>query len=52
MDDAIPSTVEGQVLSLADKLDTLRECFRVGMIPTLTACTIAGIMLHLAGLVA
>jgi glycyl-tRNA synthetase beta chain len=34
MDDAIPRTIEGQVLSLADKLDTLRECFRVGMIPT------------------
>lgn len=34
MDDEIPRTVEGQVLSLADKLDTLRECFRVGMIPT------------------
>ena len=34
MDDTIPRTVEGQVLSLADKLDTLRECFRVGMIPT------------------
>jgi glycyl-tRNA synthetase beta chain len=34
MEDAIPRTVEGQILSLADKLDTLRECFRVGMIPT------------------
>lgn len=34
MDDAIPRTLEGQVLSIADKLDTLRECFRIGMIPT------------------
>jgi len=34
MEDAIPAIREGQVLSLADKLDTLRECFRVGMIPT------------------
>ena len=34
MDDTIPRTIEGQVLSLADKLDTLRECFRVGMVPT------------------
>lgn len=34
MEDSIPRTREGQVLSLADKLDTLRECFRVGLIPT------------------
>jgi glycyl-tRNA synthetase beta chain len=34
MDGEIPSTVEGQLLSLADKWDTLTECFRVGMIPT------------------
>jgi glycyl-tRNA synthetase beta chain len=34
MEDAIPRTVEGQKLSLADKLDTLRECFRVGLIPS------------------
>ena len=27
-------TREGQILALADKLDTLRECFRVGMVPT------------------
>lgn len=34
MDDSIPSTVAGQRLALADKLDTLRECFRVGLAPT------------------
>jgi glycyl-tRNA synthetase beta chain len=34
MEAAIPRTLEGQVVSLADKLDTLRECFRVEMIPT------------------
>ncbi len=34
MEDSIPSTLEGQVVSLADKLDTLRECFRIGMMPT------------------
>jgi glycyl-tRNA synthetase beta chain len=34
MDGEIPSTVEGRLLSLADKWDTLTECFRVGMIPT------------------
>jgi glycyl-tRNA synthetase beta chain len=34
MEAAIPRTLEGQVVSLADKLDTLRECFRVGLIPT------------------
>ncbi len=34
MDAPIPSTLEGQVVALADKLDTLRECFRVDMIPT------------------
>jgi glycyl-tRNA synthetase beta chain len=34
MDGPIPRTLEGQVVSLADKLDTLRECFRVDMIPT------------------
>ena len=34
LDDDIPRTLEGQVVSLADKLDTLRECFRVGMVPT------------------
>jgi glycyl-tRNA synthetase beta chain len=34
MDDAIPRTLEGQIVSIADKLDTLRESFRVGLIPT------------------
>jgi glycyl-tRNA synthetase beta chain len=34
MEAPIPATLEGQVVSLADKLDTLRECFRVGLIPT------------------
>ena len=34
MDDSIPRTLEGQVVSIADKLDTLRECFRIGLIPT------------------
>jgi glycyl-tRNA synthetase beta chain len=34
MEDAIPRTVVGQLVSIADKLDTLRGCFRVGLIPT------------------
>jgi len=34
MEDTIPRTVEGQIVSIADKLDTLRECFRVGLVPT------------------
>jgi len=34
MEDAIPSTRAGLILSLADKWDTLVECFKVGMIPT------------------
>lgn len=34
MEDSIPSTREGQIVALADKLDTLRECFRIGMQPT------------------
>jgi glycyl-tRNA synthetase beta chain len=34
MDAAIPSTLNGQLLSIADKLDTLRGCFRVGLIPS------------------
>jgi glycyl-tRNA synthetase beta chain len=34
MDDPIPATLEGQVVSLADKLDTLSACFSVGMIPS------------------
>jgi glycyl-tRNA synthetase beta chain len=34
MEDAIPRNLAGRYVSLADKLDTLRGCFRVGMIPT------------------
>lgn len=34
MEDAIPSTLSGRLLSLADKLDTLRGCFAIGLIPT------------------
>jgi len=34
MEDSIPSTREGQALAVADKIDTLRSCFSVGMIPS------------------
>jgi glycyl-tRNA synthetase beta chain len=34
MDDSIPRSHAGQIVSLADKLDTLRGCFRVGLIPS------------------
>lgn len=34
MEDAIPSTPYGQILSLADKFDTLASCFSVGLIPS------------------
>jgi glycyl-tRNA synthetase beta chain len=34
MDDSIPSTPTGQVVALADKADTLRGCFDIGLIPT------------------
>lgn len=34
MEDSIPRTVAGQILSIADKLDTLRGCFGVGLIPS------------------
>jgi glycyl-tRNA synthetase beta chain len=34
MEDSIPRTLEGQIVSLADKLDTLRECFAIGLVPT------------------
>lgn len=34
MDDAIPGTLTAQVVALADKLDTLRGCFRIGLVPT------------------
>ena len=33
-DDGIPSTVEGCLLSLSDKLDTVVGCFAVGIIPS------------------
>jgi glycyl-tRNA synthetase beta chain len=33
MDAEIPATLTGQLLSLADKADTLASCFSVGMIP-------------------
>jgi glycyl-tRNA synthetase beta chain len=34
MEDSIPLTVTGQVVALADKCDTLRGCFEIGLIPT------------------
>jgi glycyl-tRNA synthetase beta chain len=34
MEDSIPRTLEGQIVALADKLDTLRECFKIGLVPT------------------
>jgi glycyl-tRNA synthetase beta chain len=34
IDDAIPSTPEGRLVALADKLDTLREAFKIGLAPT------------------
>ncbi|MBE0656512.1 MAG: glycine--tRNA ligase subunit beta [Bryobacteraceae bacterium] len=34
MEDPIPATLSGKVVSLADKLDTLKACFSVGMIPS------------------
>jgi glycyl-tRNA synthetase beta chain len=34
MDDTIPRTRAGQIVALADKLDTLQGCFREGLIPT------------------
>jgi glycyl-tRNA synthetase beta chain len=34
MEDSIPSTPEGRLVALADKLDTLRECFRIGLQPS------------------
>jgi glycyl-tRNA synthetase beta chain len=34
MEDALPATLSGRLLSLADKLDTLRGCFAIGLIPT------------------
>jgi len=34
MEDTIPRTPAGQLVSLADKLDTLRGCFGIGLVPT------------------
>jgi glycyl-tRNA synthetase beta chain len=34
MEDSIPSTKAGQILALADKLDNLREFFKIDMVPT------------------
>ena len=34
MEDSIPRATTGRLVSLADKLDTLRGCFGVGMAPT------------------
>jgi glycyl-tRNA synthetase beta chain len=34
MEDSIPRNRTGQIMALADKLDTLKGCFRVGLIPT------------------
>lgn len=34
MDDSIPRNRTGQLVALADKVDTLRGCFAVGMIPS------------------
>jgi len=34
MDDALPQTLAGKILSLADRLDTLAAFFHVGIVPT------------------
>ena len=34
MEDAIPRNRAGQMVSIADKIDTLRSCFSVGLVPT------------------
>ena len=34
MEDEIPGTQAGRIVALADKLDTLRECFKIGLIPS------------------
>ncbi len=34
MDDAIPRSRTGQIVALADKLDTLQGCFQAGLVPT------------------
>lgn len=34
MEDSIPRNEAGRMLSIADKVDTLRSCFSVGLVPT------------------
>mgnify|MGYP005835258589 CR=1 FL=1 len=34
LEDPIPATMEGRLLSMADKLDTLEGCFAIGIVPT------------------
>jgi glycyl-tRNA synthetase beta chain len=34
MEDSIPSTHGGQLVSIADKLDTVQQCFGIGLVPT------------------
>ncbi len=34
MDGPLPTTLEGLALSIADKIDTLEQCFSIGMAPT------------------
>jgi glycyl-tRNA synthetase beta chain len=34
MEDSVPSTRNGLIVALADKLDTLRGCFKIGLIPS------------------
>lgn len=34
MEDAIPSTLSGRLVALADKLDSLQGCFRLGLAPS------------------
>ncbi|SPF56236.1 Glycine--tRNA ligase beta subunit [Candidatus Sulfopaludibacter sp. SbA4] len=34
MEDAIPRNHAGQMVSIADKIDSLRSCFSVGLVPT------------------
>jgi glycyl-tRNA synthetase beta chain len=34
MEDSIPRTAAGQIVAIADKLDTLNGCFSVGLVPT------------------
>jgi len=34
MEDSIPATPAGRLVALADKLDTLQGCFRVGLVPS------------------